>query len=317
MKNRCGVLALLLCTACLNQANETTESARAALGVLPATESATWKRVGASNLPDKRYAHALAFDETRQVVVMFGGLVIASDGSLNPQQDTWEWSPALGAWTARTIAGAKPAARTGAAMVYDSLRSKFVLFGGRAGSGYDYQDAWEWDPTTGAWTDKTGPGAKPSARSQHGMVFDSKAGKIVLFGGGRSLIGGDTMTVSVAFNDTWEYDGATATWTQLTTASAPSARIDFGFAYSSQTAHAYLFGGMEVTSADAGGTPVQDSWEWDSAAGTWTERTGTGDKPTSTTSRPPRVRCSAWSPSHRAWPSIASRARPCSSVATT
>jgi hypothetical protein len=279
MKSRHGVLVLLLSTACVDQANTPTESNTSALGLVPPTESATWKRAGASNLPDGRYAQALAFDETRQVVVMFGGMVSSPDGSMNAQQDTWEWSPVQGAWKARTIAGAAPAARTGAAMAYDPIRNKFVLFGGRAGSGYDYQDTWEWDPGTGTWTDKSGSGAKPSARSQHGMVFDSKAGKIVLFGGGRSQIGGDIMTVSLAFGDTWEYDGATATWTQLTTASAPSARVDFGFAYSSQTNKAYLFGGMEVASATAGGTPMQDIWEWDGAAGTWTERTSAGGKP--------------------------------------
>jgi N-acetylneuraminic acid mutarotase len=279
MKIRHGVLALLLSATCVNQPDEATESAKSALGVLPPTESATWSRVGFSNLPDGRYAHALAFDETRQVVVVFGGMTSSPDGSTTAQQDTWEWSPAQGAWTARTIAGAKPAARTGAAMAYDSARKIFVLFGGRAGSGYDYQDTWEWDPATGAWTDKSGSGTKPSARSQHSMIFDSKAGKILLFGGGRSTINGDIMTVGLAFDDTWEYDGATATWSKLATDSAPSARIDFGFAYSSQTNKAYLFGGMEITTAGVDGTPVQDSWEWDGAAGTWTERTGPGDKP--------------------------------------
>jgi len=279
MKARHGLLALLLSCACTDQADVPTESATAALGVLPATESAAWKRVGSSNLPDPRYSHALAFDETRQVAVMFGGMVTSPDGSMNPQQDTWEWSPVLGAWKVRTIAGAKPAARSGAAMAFDSLRNKFVLFGGRAGSGYDYQDTWEWDPATGVWTDKTRSGAKPDARAQHGMIFDSKAGTIVLFGGGRSQVGGDLMTVSLAFDDTWTYDGASATWTKLTTASAPSARVDFGFAYSGQTNKAYLFGGMEVTSTNMGGAPTQDSWEWDSAAGTWTETTSTGEKP--------------------------------------
>jgi N-acetylneuraminic acid mutarotase len=226
MKIRHGVLALLLSATCVNQPDEATESAKSALGVLPPTESATWSRVGFSNLPDGRYAHALAFDETRQVVVVFGGMTSSPDGSTTAQQDTWEW-----------------------------------------------------DPATGAWTDKSGSGTKPSARSQHSMIFDSKAGKILLFGGGRSTINGDIMTVGLAFDDTWEYDGATATWSKLATDSAPSARIDFGFAYSSQTNKAYLFGGMEITTAGVDGTPVQDSWEWDGAAGTWTERTGPGDKP--------------------------------------
>jgi len=82
------------------------------------------------------------------------------------------------------------------------------------------------------------------------------------------------MTVGLAFDDTWEYDGSTATWSKLATDSAPSARIDFGF---------------RVFQSDQQSLPVrrhgdhhgrrrryamQDSWEWDGAAGTWTERTG-------------------------------------------
>ena len=279
MKVRYGLLALLLSATCMNQEDEATESAASALGTVPATETATWKRVGASDLPDKWYAHAIAFDEAREVVVIFGGMADSSDGTQAAQQDTWEWSPTLGAWKSRTIAGTKPPARTGAAMAYDSVRSKFVLFGGRAGSGYDYQDTWEWDPTTGVWTETSGAGAKPDARAQHGMIFDAKAGKVVLFGGGRSQINGDIMTVGLAFGDTWEYDGATAAWTKLATTAAPSARVDFGFAYSSVAKKGYLFGGMEMTTPGVDGTPMQDTWEWDGTAGTWTERTSSGNKP--------------------------------------
>ena len=66
MKLRHGVLALLLSATCVNQADDGTETSRSALGVVPPTESATWSRVGSSNLPDGRYAHALAFDETHR-----------------------------------------------------------------------------------------------------------------------------------------------------------------------------------------------------------------------------------------------------------
>jgi hypothetical protein len=279
MRARHGAIALVFSAACTYQGDQPTESASAALGTVPTTETAQWTRAGATNLPDERYGHALAFDQTRGLVVMFGGWAGSPSMGQTAHQDTWEWDPTLGAWKDRTAGGSKPDIRTGAAMAYDSTRKIFVLFGGRAGSGYDLQDTWEWDPATGVWTDKTGAGAKPDARSQHGMLYDSKNAKILLFGGGRNQVGGDVTTLSSCFADTWEYDGATGAWAKRTTTLAPSARSDFGFAYSSDTGKAYLFGGQEVLTVSDPGTPKQDTWEWDGAAGTWTERTLTGTKP--------------------------------------
>jgi MYXO-CTERM domain-containing protein len=253
---------------------DTPESVSLRLG----TETAQWKRIAGTTLPDGRYGQALALDETRGVLVMFGGLA-GNQGMVQPtpEQDVWEWDPAVGTWKLRAPTGTIPSARSGAAMAYDSARKVFVLFGGRAGSGYDLQDTWEWDPATGAWTDKGGAGATPGARSQHRMIFDSKAGKVVLFGGGRSQLGGEPMTLYAAYADTWEFDGTH--WAQRTTTAAPTARADFGFAYSASTKKAYLFGGMEIPTLNAPGTPKQDIWEYDSEGGTWTERTAAGNKP--------------------------------------
>jgi hypothetical protein len=191
MKPRNGaIVALLLLATCNEEAQKDAPSnleAKVALGVVPPSEVAAWQKVGSSTTPDPRYLQAVAFDETRKVVVMFGGTNADSNtGTTTPNKETWEWSTTTGKWTNRTIAGSGPDARSGAAMVFDSVRGKFVLFGGRSGSGYNFEDTWEWDPTTGAWTDVSGAGAHPTARSQHGMVYEKSTGKILLFGGGRS-----------------------------------------------------------------------------------------------------------------------------------
>lgn len=89
------------------------------------------------------------------------------------------------------------------------------------------------------------------------MVFDSKNNKILLFGGGRSELSGDPMNITLAYGDTWEYDGTG--WTQRTTTVAPSARSGFGLAYSTGSGKAYLFGGIEVTTYNAPGTPKQQA----------------------------------------------------------
>jgi MYXO-CTERM domain-containing protein len=279
-----AIAALLLLATCSEGLepgdNSTVESAKKGLGKLPASEVAVWQKVGSSTAADGCYLQAAAFDEARNVVVMFGGIVTdPSYGIITPSQDTWEWNPTTGKWTRRTLDGSKPDARSGAAMVYDSARAKLILFGGRAGSGFNLEDTWEWDPATGVWTD-VGATGNPPARSQHAMVFEKSTGKVLMFGGGRSdTVSADGSGVKISLGDTWEYDPATKAWSQRTVTAAPSLRNDSAMVWDSSRNMAVLFGGLQVDISGAAGVPKQDTWDWDPTAGTWTERTAAGSKP--------------------------------------
>ena len=277
-----GLLALATCNGETQKDDSPTiESSQAALGKVPASEVAVWQKAGSSSSPDGRYLQAAALDETRQVFVMFGGTNMdPNSGTTSPNKETWEWSPTTGKWTNRTGTGVSPDARSGAAMVFDSARGKFVLFGGRAGSGFNYEDTWEWDPTTGVWTDVSAAGGHPSARSQTAMVYEKSTAKILLFGGGRSdSASSDATGISLSYGDTWEYDPTTHVWKALTVAAAPTARNDVGMVWDSTRNKAVLFAGIQVDITGAAGVPKQDTWEWDPVAATWTERTIPGSKP--------------------------------------
>jgi len=259
------------------------ESSEAALGTVPATESAAWTRIDAPPPPSPapRYLQSAAFDETRKVLVMFGGL---SGVNLDPYpealQDLWEWDPVASTWTNRTPSGNKPTARAGAGMVFDSARNKFIIFGGRSTTNFDLADTWEWDPATGAFTDRTQSGLAPVGRSQHSMVFEKSTGKVLLFGGG--LVAPhryDGISISLAFSETWEWDSTTGAWAQLAPAVAPSARYDSAMVWDSERSRAVLFGGMQKEQASVDGISMNDIWEWDPAKSVWTERTATGDTP--------------------------------------
>lgn len=96
--------------------------------------------------------------------------------------------------------------------------------------------------------------AAPSPRNQPAIAFDSKRGKLFLFGGidqaGRSL------------NDTWEWDGAK--WeARQAAAAAPPARAAHSIAYDAGRGRIVLFGGQTGPSA------LADTWEWDGNA--WTK----------------------------------------------
>lgn len=160
-------------------------------------------------------------------------------------------------WRAHTTTTA-PAARGDAAMVWDSVRQRAVLYGGYvSGSSSAQSDTWEWDGA--AWSQRT-PTANAGTTRQHGMAFDAARGKTVLFGGSRS---------STLSNQTWTFDGTT--WTRSNPFTAPSARSFPAMTWDSARQRVVLFGGANGTTA------YNDLWEWDGLG--WTERTIIGTVP--------------------------------------
>ena len=72
--------------------------------------------------PKPRVGHAMAYDSSRERLVLFGG------DSLRAAlfNDTWEWDGEN--WTQMADIGPSP--RSGHAMAFDSKRGRIVLFGG-------------------------------------------------------------------------------------------------------------------------------------------------------------------------------------------
>jgi hypothetical protein len=219
----------------------------------------TWTSLTPTQSPPWRQSAAAAYDAVGRKVVMFGG---HANGEL---QDLWEWDGAAGTWTDRTpspLPAAWPTARTEATMAYDVSRGKMVLFGGSGPPDGARQDVWELDSGTGTWTDRTPsslPASWPVKRVEHAMVYDGNRGRVLLFGGSNQA------------PDTWEWNGAAGTWTNRTpaplpTTGWPSARQQHWLAYDSARAKVVLFGGYYMGD-------LQDLWEWDGVAGTWTDRT--------------------------------------------
>ena len=122
-----------------------------------------------------------------------------------------------------------------------------------------------WIPHNGAWTNRTPnpPTAAswPQPHYGHAMAYDTGRRKCVVFGGGT--------TVGV-LDETWEWDGAAGTWELRTVVGArPPALSAHAMTYDAARGVAVLFGGYDNRVAD----PAAQVWEWDGAAGTWTNRT--------------------------------------------
>ena len=172
--------------------------------------------------PSARRIHAMDFDSSRGVAVLFGG---QSDqgGFLD---DTWEWNGS--AWVARATFG--PLARAAHAQAFDSLRGVSVLFGG-----YDVTpnaETWEWNGLE--WNLRTVD--FPQARGAHAMSFDTFRGVTVMYGG-----------------ETYEWNGLT--WGQVA-GIGPPARSSGAMAFDIGRGVAVYFGGGEGESTFFG-----DTWE--------------------------------------------------------
>ncbi|MBK9129795.1 MAG: hypothetical protein IPM13_18730 [Phycisphaerales bacterium] len=105
------------------------------------------------------------------------------------------------------------------------------------------------------------PVTRPSARTEHAMVWDAGRGLVVLFGGNAGARG--------QLDDTWEWDGNT--WLNRTPASSPPRRAGHSMAYDARRGVVVLFGGYDQANSPQ---ELGDTWEWDGV--TWRLRGTSG-----------------------------------------
>lgn len=202
--------------------------------------TSTWTRIlPATQPPGERQATAMAYDDVRGEIVLFGG---ASVRSPSPFGDTWIWN---GTTWIQKFPAHQPSARGGHAMVYDTIRQEVVMFGGVTNN-----ETWIWDGND--WRQILSASA-PAARAGHRMAFDEERGVAVLFGGSTPLFGGST------FGDTWEWNGTT--WVERTPALGnPPGRVGHSMAYDRNARQVVMFGGARL------GPDLGDTWTWNGTA---------------------------------------------------
>jgi len=162
-------------------------------------DGVAWQMRQPAVSPPGSDAAVMAYDAARQCTVLFVPITV---NATLVGAETWEWDGLT--WTQRTPAH-MPSPRRLAAMTYDALRQRVVLFGGHHDPSSTFlADTWEWDGFD--WS-LVAPSAHPSGRGQSAMAFDALRGRTVLFGG--ALGWGNNEA-----GDTWEYgSGTPATYT--------------------------------------------------------------------------------------------------------
>lgn len=116
-------------------------------------------------------------------------------------------------------------------------------------------------PAALRWSELAPSGPTPPARRDHTLVTDGE--RVFLFGG-RGL---------AIFGDTWEFDTASGSWSEISSAQGPPARFGHNAFYDPAGRRMLVFGGQ------AGSSFFNDVWALDVNTGEWTELAGEEDLP--------------------------------------
>jgi hypothetical protein len=189
-----------------------------------------WQEQHPAHRPNPRMRAAIAFDERRGVVVMFGG---EGEGTTT-YNATWTWDGTD--WTLQDPPTSPPG-RHFATMAFDAARGDTVLFGGSM-AGARFNDTWTWDGAN--WSEATTPA--PQARGWSTLAYDAATREVVAY----VYFGLDNNPVA-EYTITW--DGTR--WTDRTSSSDPSPRAETRMAYDPETQQVVLYG------------PQPETWTWD------------------------------------------------------
>src|SRR5947209_8580584 len=223
-------------------------------------ESNTWTDRNPETHPHGGWLDRAAYDSWAHRMIMFGGYDSVTKRFTN---ETWAYNYAGNNWKNLSAAGS-PSPRTRPGLAFDSQSDRVILVGGETGFGAYSNETYSYNLSWNTWTNMS-PDVHPEARRSSMMAYDSKADRMILFGGTDD---GSPGYGHGAYNDTWAYDYETNTWTNLSSAIAPSPRYHGGFAYDSTVDRFVLYGGV-------GGDPYDHSpyetWLYDYDNNTWSQ----------------------------------------------
>ena len=217
----------------------------------------------------KRGYHATAYDIKADRVIIFGGMI---DSAGHPLRDTWTYDIAANTW-AKMLPAESPGMGEGP-MAYDSAEDRTIYYAGNRihvpGDTSPFSQAnqtWAYDYNTDTWTDLHAIGT-PSGLMGARMVYDTKADRMILFGGLKVPLPTNFVPKNLIFpTDTWSYDFNKNTWTNMQPKSSPPGSNYIQMTYDAKSDRVLMFGacgGMGVVWGD------DNVWAYDYKANTWT-----------------------------------------------
>jgi N-acetylneuraminic acid mutarotase len=186
--------------------------------------------------------------------------------------DAYVFDIGANVWSQLTVAGPAPIARARARGVWDAARERAIIFGGRHRAGdvgdYDfYNDVWTFDPATMSWTELSpnlAPGA-PTGRMNFTFDYDAAGDRVIVHGGGTT-----DFTDFIIDNQTWAFDLATNSWSQIGLGTPPPARIFHMATFDQAGRRLIIFGGGGADAFTATSF-MRDTWVLDIATDAWSQ----------------------------------------------
>jgi hypothetical protein len=199
---------------------------------------------------------------------LYGGMY-----STNEYGDVWKYNPTINEWTWMKGTASMfvspnygtigipsstndPGSRSWGTLTWVDNVGKFWMFGGRK-SGGEYNDLWEYDPSSNNWTWMKGPQGTgsmgvwgiqgipdpanvPRSRSETSASWTDNAGNLWLFGG---------IDYAGCMNDLWRYNISTNEWTWMKGSQSSGAFDVYGIM------------GVEDPANTPGGRQVYSHWK--------------------------------------------------------
>ncbi|MHB8573115.1 MAG: Kelch repeat-containing protein [Candidatus Dormibacteria bacterium] len=217
-----------------------------------------WTLLSPAHSPPARYGAAVAADDARGSIVIFGG-----EGAQGVALgDTWEWKN--GDWTQLNSATSiAPAPRSFASMAYLPSPSQLIMVNGDSASGSALAETWLF--TGSGWSQYTQPRAI-QPRYGSGFTYDAALGKLFLYGG-QNQSGGQEYGI-------FYWDGVH--WTLAQPPTGPPARAFEQMIYFPPAGSVLMFGGEHGTYLCKSGSGISslvnfansvyeqlgDQWTW-------------------------------------------------------
>lgn len=247
---------------------------------------------------DSRYGNSAVWDPMRSVFVLYGGIAYGTpdviqyyhtvDGMLEPPitrqgaaavydslgdrvlmlmgaqatnavNEVWALSMSTLTWTPVYASGTPPAVRSYPSAIFDPIRNRVVLYGGRAPSSITLNDVWALTLSPAPAWQLLLPSGGLLSRAAHTAVYDRLQDRMIVFGGGYSGSGFGWHYQ----DDVWALPlGGGRGWTQLSPLDVgPARRSDQVGVYDPDHNRLVIYGGK-----GAAGN-LTDTWAFDLAAG--------------------------------------------------
>jgi hypothetical protein len=209
-------------------------------------EANKWKQVLPEGTPDGSSGGDMTYNSRADRTILS---VITDDWSI---LQTWAYDVKTNTWVQLQDG---PYPMVGQRIVYDAESDRIIMFGGFELAKYKFVDeTWAYDFNEDEWINMN-PRIHPEPRNYHDMAYDSKADRVVLWGG--------DLNGSANKNAVWTYDYNTNTWEELNSkyANSPGLRDYMNLEYDEMADKFIMYGGYSYGN--------NETWSYDLNTNTW------------------------------------------------